>query len=368
VLAVGNPSRGDDAIGPGLAARLEAAALPGVEVITEFQLQVENALDLVGRERVIFVDAGAGTPAPFDLRRATPAADFLHTSHALSPEAVLATYERVTGASAPESWVLCVPGEVFDLGAELSPAASDRLATAWPALRLLCQSATVTEQPSVPYDAPPAATDAEILDRARAFRDLVQRRRTVRDFSPRPVARAVIEACIAAAGSAPSGANQQPWHFVAVADPEVKHRIRVAAESEEREFYERRAPAEWLEALRPIGTDWRKPFLETAPWLIAIFVRRWGRDADGGRLKHYYPAESVGIATGLLITALHSAGLATLTHTPSPMRFLNEILGRPADVERPFLLLVAGHPAPGARVPDIARSPPAAIATWFETG
>ena len=126
------------------------------------------------------------------------------------------------------------------------------------------------------------------------------------------------------------------------------------------------SPQEWLEALQPIGTDWRKPFLETAPWLIAIFVRRWGRAADGSKVKHYYPTESVGIATGLLITALHTAGLATLTHTPSPMGFLNEILGRPADAERPFLLLVTGYAAPGARVPDIARKPPASISSWFE--
>jgi len=207
-------------------------------------------------------------------------------------------------------------------------------------------------------------TDAEMLEAARRFDELARRRRTVRDFDSRPVPREVIEACIAAAGTAPSGANQQPWHFVAVSDPAVKRRIREAAEAEEREFYERRAPAEWLEALQPIGTDWHKPFLETAPWLIAIFVKRWGRAADGGKVKHYYPTESVGIATGVLITALHTAGLAMLTHTPSPMRFLNEILGRPPEDERPFLLLVAGHPAPGARVPAIERKPLAAISSW----
>ncbi len=201
----------------------------------------------------------------------------------------------------------------------------------------------------------------------RSFRDLMQRRRTVRDFDPRAVPRDVIEHCIAAAGTAPSGANQQPWHFVAVSDADVKRRIRLAAEAEEREFYERRAPEEWLEALRPIGTDWQKPFLETAPWLIAIFVQKWGRAADGRKVKHYYPTESVGIATGILITALHTAGLATLTHTPSPMGFLNEILGRPADSERPFLLLVTGHPAAGARVPAIDRKPPAAILSWSES-
>jgi len=207
--------------------------------------------------------------------------------------------------------------------------------------------------------------DRELLDRARDFHALMQRRRTVRDFDPRPVPREVIEDCIAAAGTAPSGANQQPWHFVAVSDPQVKHRIRVAAEAEEREFYERRAPEEWLAALKPIGTDWHKPFLETAPWLIAIFVRRWGRAADGARVKHYYPTESVGIATGILVTALHAAGLAALTHTPSPMGFLSAILGRPAGDERPFLLLVVGHPAPGARVPAIGRKPLASIASWI---
>jgi nitroreductase len=188
--------------------------------------------------------------------------------------------------------------------------------------------------------------------------------RTVRDFDPRPVPRAVIEQCIGAAGSAPSGANQQPWYFVAISDAGVKRRIRIAAEAEEREFYERRATEEWLAALEPIGTDWRKPFLETAPWLIAIFVRKWGRDETGQKVKHYYPTESVGIATGVLITALHVAGLATLTHTPSPMGFLSEILGRPADSERPFLLLVAGHPAAGARVPAIERKPREAISSW----
>jgi len=200
---------------------------------------------------------------------------------------------------------------------------------------------------------------------AQQFHSLMQRRRTVRDFDSRAVPRAVIEQCIAAAGTAPSGANQQPWHFVAVSDAAVKRRIRLAAEAEEREFYERRAPQEWLDALRPIGTDWRKPFLETAPWLVAIFVQKWGRDADGGKVKHYYPAESVGIATGILITALHAAGLATLTHTPSPMGFLNEILGRPAQAERPFLLLVAGHAAPGARVPAIERKPVEVISSWY---
>jgi nitroreductase len=222
----------------------------------------------------------------------------------------------------------------------------------------------MSEAQTIPLPQDRRPSDDAMLQAARDFHALMQQRRTVRDFDPRPVPRTVIEACIAAAGTAPSGANQQPWHFVAVSDAGAKRRIREAAEAEEREFYERRAPDEWLEALKPIGTDWRKPFLETAPWLIAIFVRKWGRGPDGRKVKHYYPAESVGIATGLLITALHAAGLATLTHTPSPMGFLNEILGRPADAERPFLLLVAGHPAGGARVPAIERKPLDAIASW----
>jgi len=226
----------------------------------------------------------------------------------------------------------------------------------------------VTDPATIPLPDPEPLPEPEMLRHAQDFHALMQRRRTVRDFDLRPVPREVIAACIAAAGTAPSGANQQPWHFVAVSDPDVKRRIRLAAEAEEREFYERRAPEEWLDALRPIGTDWHKSFLETAPWLIAIFVQKWGRAADGSKVKHYYPSESVGIATGLLITALHSAGLATLTHTPSPMGFLNEILGRPADAERPFLLLVVGHPAADARVPAIERKEPAAIMTWIEGG
>ncbi|MBA2435266.1 MAG: nitroreductase family protein [Chthoniobacterales bacterium] len=182
------------------------------------------------------------------------------------------------------------------------------------------------------------------------------RRRTVREFSDRPVARGVIEDCLRAAGSAPNGANLQPWHFVAVSDPTLKHQIRVAAELEEKEFYEHRAPNEWLEALAALGTDSNKPFLETAPWLIAIFAQPYRLLPDGRKMKHYYAAESVGIATGFLIAALHLAGLASLTHTPSPMGFLNKLLGRPAQ-EKPFLLLVVGHPAEGAQVPAIARKP-----------
>lgn len=203
----------------------------------------------------------------------------------------------------------------------------------------------------------------EMAERARDFRQNLGRRRTVRDFSPEPVPRAVIEECLRAAGSAPSGANQQPWHFSVVADPELKRQIRAAAEAEEAAFYGGRASAEWLAALAPLGTDARKPFLETAPYLIAIFAEAYGQDAEGRRVKHYYVAESVGIATGFLIAALHHAGLATLTHTPSPMGFLNALLGRPPN-ERPFLLLVVGYPAEGARVPAITKKDLAAIADF----
>ncbi len=180
------------------------------------------------------------------------------------------------------------------------------------------------------------------------------RRRTVRDFSARPVPRAVIETCLRTAGSAPNGANLQPWHFVAVSDPGLKSAIRHAAEEEEREFYSERAPNEWLEALAVLGTDAKKPFLETAPWLIAIFAQPYRLLPDGRKMKHYYASESVGIATGFLIAALHHAGLASLTHTPSPMGFLNKLLDRPAH-EKPFLLLVVGHRADDAVVPDIGR-------------
>jgi nitroreductase len=207
-------------------------------------------------------------------------------------------------------------------------------------------------------------TPDEMAARARAFADEMGLRRTVRDFSDRPVPRTLIEDCLRAAGTAPSGANQQPWHFVAVSEPSVKHRIREAAEAEEREFYAHRAPPDWLEALAPLGTDASKPFLEVAPWLIAVFIRRFERLPDGGKRKHYYTAESVGLATGLLVAALHHAGLVSLTHTPSPMKFLSDILDRPKDLERPFLLLVAGYPAPDARVPDIARRPVAEFTTF----
>lgn len=209
----------------------------------------------------------------------------------------------------------------------------------------------------------PERDDATRLALARDFAATMASRRTVRDFASTPVPREIIEACLLAAGAAPSGANQQPWHFVAVSDPALKRRIREAAEAEEREFYQRRAPDEWLQALAPLGTDAEKPFLETAPWLVAVFYERTGPEIDGHKAKRYYPHESTGLACGLLVAALHQAGLATLTHTPSPMAFLNDILGRPRN-EVPYLLLVVGHPAPGCRVPAIARKPLEAFTTF----
>lgn len=215
----------------------------------------------------------------------------------------------------------------------------------------------------VPLPARECIDDAELLRRAEACYERLRRRRTVRDFSARVVPRAVIERCLLAAGTAPSGANRQPWHFVAVNDAASKRAIRVAAEREEAEFYAHRAPPDWLEALAPLGTGPEKPFLETAPWLIAIFAQSYAVRKDGAKAKNYYVTESVGIATGLLVAALHEAGLATLTHTPSPMGFLNALLGRPAN-ERPFVLLVTGHPAEHARVPALTKKPLGEIATF----
>jgi nitroreductase len=199
--------------------------------------------------------------------------------------------------------------------------------------------------------------------RSAAFFAEMNRRRTTRHFSDRPVSRAVIENCIRSAGTAPSGAHQQPWHFVVVGDAEVKRKIREAAEESEREFYAT-APADWLAALAPLGTDAVKPYLETAPYLIAVFAERYGLAADGTRRTHYYVNESVGIATGFLIAALHNAGLAALTHTPSPMGFLRELLGRPEN-EKPVMLVVTGYPAPQARVPRLVRKSMQEIATFI---
>ncbi|MGB8982740.1 MAG: nitroreductase family protein [Anaerolineales bacterium] len=204
----------------------------------------------------------------------------------------------------------------------------------------------------------------EMKLRAAEFRRQMQRRRTVRQFSDRPVPREVIEECLMAAGSAPNGANLQPWQFVVVSDPKVKHEIRVAAEQEEREFYQRRAPQEWLDALLAIGTDEHKQFLETAPYLIVIFGKSHSILPDGRRVKNYYVSESVGIATGFLITAIHNAGLVSLTHTPSPMGFLNGILHIAPD-SKPFLILVVGYPAADAQVPDIRKKSLEEIATFM---
>jgi nitroreductase len=204
----------------------------------------------------------------------------------------------------------------------------------------------------------------EMRERAKTFREEMQRRRTIRTFSSRPISREVIDECIRAAGTAPNGANMQPWHFVVVSDPDVKKQIREGAEKEEREFYERRASDEWLEALAPLGTDWQKPFLEEAPYLIVIFGLSNTILPGGEKRKNYYVTESVGIATGMLITAIHHAGLASLTHTPSPMAFLNKILDRPTN-ERPFLVLVVGYPAKKTMVPDISKKSLEEIATFI---
>jgi len=207
----------------------------------------------------------------------------------------------------------------------------------------------------IPLEFEPA-DDAAINARSDQFLKQMQRRRTVRDFSAKAVPQEVIENAIATAGSAPSGANMQPWHFVAVNQADTKRKIRIAAEQEERELYDHRASDEWLQALAPMGTDANKPFLETAPWLIAVFSKKFTIADDGSKLKNYYTAESVGIATGFLIAALHTAGLATLTHTPSPMGFLRTTLERPSH-EKPFLLLVVGYPAEDAMVPNITKKP-----------
>jgi len=200
--------------------------------------------------------------------------------------------------------------------------------------------------------------------RARAFREDMQRRHTIRNFSDRPVPREIIEECLLTAGTAPNGANLQPWHFVVVSDQKVKHEIRIAAEQEEAEFYHRRAPQEWLDALAVIGTDEHKPFLEQAPYLIAIFGKNHSQLPDGRRVKNYYVNESVGIASGILITAIHNAGLVSLTHAPSPMGFLNDILHMPPD-EKPFLLLVVGYPAEDAQVAAIEKKSLEEISTFI---
>lgn len=223
----------------------------------------------------------------------------------------------------------------------------------------------MSEPRFIPYSTYREYPTDEMVRRARTFFEQARRRRTIRQFSDRPVPREVIENALLAAGTAPNGANLQPWHFVVVSEPGIKRQVREEAEAEEREFYERRAPREWLDALAPLGTDANKAFLERAPYLIAVFERRYGLREDGTRFKHYYVTESVGIASGILVTALHHAGLATLTHTPSPMSFLSRILARPAN-ERPFLLVVTGYPEPDAAVPEAAtrKKPLDEIATF----
>ena len=217
-----------------------------------------------------------------------------------------------------------------------------------------------------PFPAPPRLTDAERVERARAVFERLATRRTCRAFADAPVPREIIESAIRAAGTAPSGANHQPWHFAAVSSPEAKRAIRLAAEEEERDFYAGRASTEWLDALAPLGTDHDKPFLETAPWLVVCFAQRKGGIEEDGKATNYYVTESVGIACGMLLATLHEAGLATLTHTPSPMGFLREICGRPAH-EKPLMIVVAGHPAPDATVPEHAlrKKSLATISSWL---
>jgi iodotyrosine deiodinase len=207
--------------------------------------------------------------------------------------------------------------------------------------------------------------ESTMLEEARRFIETMRSRRSVRSFASDPVPRGLIECAITAANSAPSGANRQPWHFSAVSDPTLKAEIRLAAEKEEREFYEGgRATDDWLNALEPLGTNWRKPFLETAPWLVAVFKQIHGISPDGEKITNYYVNESVGIACGLFIAALHTMGLATLTHTPAPMRFLGTILERPAN-ERPFILFPIGYPAADCHVPDIEKKSLDQVSSWF---
>jgi nitroreductase len=210
-------------------------------------------------------------------------------------------------------------------------------------------------------------TDDQMRAAALAFHDKMRSRHSIRDFTDQPVPRGVIETCLLTAGSAPSGANHQPWHFVAISNPQMKQRIRLEAEEEERRFYEGGGGDEWIKALEPIGTTADKPHLTIAPWLIVVFAQRWGEFDDGTRYKNYYVPESVGIATGFLLAALHHAGLCSLTHTPNPMKFLNAALGRPAS-EKPTMIIAVGHPAADATVPSVAKikKPLGQISTFIE--
>jgi len=225
----------------------------------------------------------------------------------------------------------------------------------------------MTGHPSSAYPVVPYVFErhapAEMTRRARDFFELMNRRRSIRDFAADPVPRELIETAIRTASTAPSGAHRQPWRFVVVGDPEIKRRIRVAAEAEEKKSYEERMPDEWLEALKPLGTTWEKPFLETVPWLVVVFEELYGFYDDGRKRKNYYVRESVGLACGLFIAALHHMGLATLTHTPSPMGFLRDVLGRPAN-EKPYILFPVGYPAAGAEVPDLTRKSLDEVAVW----
>ncbi|PCI86181.1 MAG: nitroreductase family protein [Hyphomicrobiales bacterium] len=200
---------------------------------------------------------------------------------------------------------------------------------------------------------------------SEAFYQHMNKRRTIRHYSPEPVPRTIIENCLKVAGTAPSGAHQQPWHFCAISNPKAKEVIRNAAEVEEEAFYESKASPEWLNALAPLGVDSNKQFIETAPWVIAIFAKKYGIDENGNKIKHYYFNESVGLATGMLITALHNVGLSTLTHTPSPMGFLNELCDRPKN-EKPYMLLIIGYPEDECQVPDIKRLPLDKISNFIE--
>lgn len=216
---------------------------------------------------------------------------------------------------------------------------------------------------TIPYSGPRLAPDEQDA-RGRAFFGTMDSRRSVRDFADRPVPQSLIETAIRTASTAPSGAHKQPWTFVAISDPAVKREIRRAAEAEERAFYTSRASEEWLDALAPLGTDWEKPFLETAPWIVVLFAQRYAVKPDGSREKHYYVPESCGIAAGLFIASLHQMGLATLTHTPSPMGFLRDTLGRPTN-EAAMILFPVGYPAEDARVPDLTRKPLADVSVWI---
>ena len=222
----------------------------------------------------------------------------------------------------------------------------------------------MNEQKFIPLSDYKEYPPEEMVKRSKEFYENIKRRRTVRHFSDKPVPEEVIENCLLAAGTSPSGANLQPWHFVVVKDEKIKKEIRLGAEKEENEFYSKRAPKEWLDALKPLGTNELKPFLEKASCLIAVFSKSYDVLPNGEKVKQYYPLESVGIACGILITAIHNVGLVSLTHTPSPMNFLNKILGRPSN-ERPFLLLVVGHPSKNANVPDIKKKSLEEIASFL---